>query len=141
MALSVPEGLKGFRDRALLLLGFAGAFRRSELVALDVADLEETEDGFKIIIRRSKTDQEGQGETIAIARGVTTCPVKAVKAWLQAADINEGPLFRPVAKGGRLGAKRLTDHANQGCAAVGQNRPPVQISLLCPIPMSKGPLI
>jgi site-specific recombinase XerD len=65
---SGPEGLKGARDRALLLLGFAGAFRRSELVALDVADLEETEDGFKIIIRRSKTDQEGHGVTIAIAR-------------------------------------------------------------------------
>ena len=65
MALAAPDSLKGFRDRALLLLGFAGAFRRSELVALDVADLEETEDGLKVIIRRSKTDQEGHGETIA----------------------------------------------------------------------------
>jgi site-specific recombinase XerD len=111
MALSAPEGLKGLRDRALLLLGFAGAFRRSELVALDVAELEETEDGFKVTIRRSKTDQEGHGVTIAIARGVTTCPVKAVKAWLQAAGITEGPLFRPVAKGGRLGAERLTDQS------------------------------
>jgi len=101
--------LKGLRDRALLLLGFAGAFRRSELVALDVADLEEFEDGFKVTNRRSKTDQEGHGATIAIARGVTTCPVKAVKAWLQAAGISEGPLFRPVAKGGRLGTERLTD--------------------------------
>ena len=109
MALSAPEGLKGLRDRALLLLGFAGAFRRSELVALDVADLEETDDGYKVTIRRSKTDQEGHGATIAIARGVTTCPVKAVKAWLHAAGITEGPLFRPVAKGGRLGAQRLTD--------------------------------
>ena len=51
----------------------------------------------------------GHGETIAIARGVTTCPLKAVKAWLQAAGISEGPLFRPVAKGGRLGAQWLTD--------------------------------
>ena len=110
MALSAPEGLQGTRDRALLLLGFAGAFRRSELVALDVADLvEETEDGFKITIRRSKTDQGGHGVTITIARGVTTCPVKAVKAWLLAAGNSEGPLFRPVAKGGRLGAQRLTD--------------------------------
>jgi hypothetical protein len=91
--------------------GFVGAFRRSELVALDVADLEETEEGLKIIIRRSKTDQEGHSEAIAIARGVTTCPVKAVKAWLQAAVISEGPLFRPVAKGGRLGAERLTDQS------------------------------
>jgi hypothetical protein len=60
-------------------------------------------------IRRSKTDQEGHGVTIAIARGLTTCPVKAVKAWLAASGISDGPLFRPVAKGGRLGAQRLTD--------------------------------
>jgi hypothetical protein len=72
-------------------LGFAGAFRRSELVALNVADLEETEDGLKITIRRSKTDQEGHGETIAIIRGGVACPVKAVKAWMQAAAITEGP--------------------------------------------------
>jgi hypothetical protein len=84
---------------------------RRTTAVVDVADLEETEDGFKIIIRRSKTDQEGHGETIAIARGVTTCPVKAVKTWLQAAGISEGPLFRPVAKGGRLGAERLTDQS------------------------------
>jgi hypothetical protein len=67
------------------LLGFAGAFRRSELVALDVADLQETDDGFRVLIRRSKTDQEGHGETIAIVRGHHACPVKAVKAWLSAA--------------------------------------------------------
>ena len=54
---------------------------------------------------------DGHGVTIAIARGVTTCPVKAVKAWLQASGISEGPLFRPVAKGGRLGAERLTDQS------------------------------
>jgi integrase len=103
-ALTAPDSLKGLCDRALLLLGFAGAFRRSELVALDVGDLEDTEDGIKITIRRSKTDQEGHGETIAIIRGGASCPVKAVKAWLLAAGINEGSLFRPVAKGGRLGA-------------------------------------
>src|ERR1700685_3562669 len=100
MALAAPDGLKGLRDRALLLLGFAGAFRRSELVALAVADLEETEDGLKINSRRSKTDQEGHGETIAIVRGGgMSCPVKAVKAWLQAAAIAEGAVFRPAAKG------------------------------------------
>jgi site-specific recombinase XerD len=108
MAMAAPDSLKGLRDRALLLLGFAGAFRRSELVALNVADLEETEDGFKITIRRSKTDQEGHGETIAIVRGGAACPVRAVKKWFGAAGISEGPLFRPVAKGGRLGAQRLT---------------------------------
>jgi site-specific recombinase XerC len=111
MALAAPAGLKGTRDRALLLLGFAGAFCRSELVSLDVTDIEETEEGFKIIIRRSKTDQEGHGETIAIVRGGACCPVKAVKAWLQAAGIVDGALFRPVAKGGRLGTERLTDQS------------------------------
>jgi site-specific recombinase XerD len=109
IALAAPDSLKGIRDRALLLLGFAGAFRRSELVALDVADLEETEEGLRVTIRRSKTDQEGQGQVIAIIRGGSTCPVKAVKTWLAASGIIEGPLFRPVAKGGRLGEQRLTD--------------------------------
>ncbi|HEY7243375.1 MAG TPA: site-specific integrase [Xanthobacteraceae bacterium] len=110
MASSTPETLKGLRDRALLLLGFAGAFRRSELVALDVADLEETDDGIRVTIRRSKTDQEGHGETIAVIRGSgATCPVKAIKAWRKAAGIAEGPLFRAVAKGGRVNGKRLSD--------------------------------
>src|SRR3979411_343162 len=76
MVALAPEGLAGLRDRALLLLGFAGAFRRSELVDLDVADLEETETGLLITIRGSKTDQERQGVTIAIARGDIACPVK-----------------------------------------------------------------
>src|SRR5215467_12500960 len=65
MAHAAPTGIKGLRDRALLLLGFGGAFRRSELVALDIADVEETEDGFRVTIRHSKTDQEGIGTTIA----------------------------------------------------------------------------
>ncbi len=108
MAAIAPDGLKGLRDRALLLLGFAGAFRRSELVALDVADLEETDDGYRVTIRRSKTDQEGIGATIAIIRGGTCCPVRAVKKWMEAARISEGPIFRPVAKGGRIRASRLT---------------------------------
>jgi site-specific recombinase XerD len=107
MAFVVPNGLKGLRDRALLLLGFSGAFRRSELVALDVADLEETEDGYRVTIRRSKTDQEGHGVTVAVVRGGTCCPVKAVKGWLAAAGITEGPIFRPVAKGGKVGDRRL----------------------------------
>jgi integrase len=90
-------------------LGFAGAFRRSELIGLDVADLAETEEGLRIIIRRSKTDQEGHGHVIAIIRGTgETCPVRAVKAWLEAATIAEGPVFRPVAKAGRLGVGRLS---------------------------------
>ena len=69
MALGTGAGLKGLRDRALLLLGFAGAFRRSEIVALDCEDIEECETGLRITIRRGKTDQEGQGATIGIVRG------------------------------------------------------------------------
>jgi len=108
MVAMAPEGLAGLRDRALLLVGFAGAFRRSELVALDVADIAETETGMLATIRGSKTDQERQGVTIAIARGDIACPVKALRAWLDAADIEAGPLFRPINRHGNLLASRLT---------------------------------
>jgi Phage integrase, N-terminal SAM-like domain len=82
LAMVVVPGctLAALRDRALLLLGFAGAFRRSELVALDVADFEETSEGLKITIRQSKTDQEAAGSTIAVVRGSVACPAKALKA-------------------------------------------------------------
>ena len=95
----------------MLLLGFAGAFRRSELVALDVADIEETETGLLVTIRRSKTDQEGEGVTIAIARGDVACPAKALREWLDAAGIETGPIFRPIDKGGTVAAERLTDRS------------------------------
>ena len=85
---------KGLRDRALLLLGFAGAFRRSELVALDLADLEFCSGGVRVIIRKSKTDQEGLGATIAITKGLIACPVEATRNWIEAAGITEGPVFR-----------------------------------------------
>ena len=108
MVATAPEGLLGLRDRALLLLGFAGAFRRSELVALDVADVAETETGLFVTIRHSKTDQEGQGETIAIARGDIACPVKALREWLDAAGIEAGAIFRPIDKAGTVRPSRLT---------------------------------
>ena len=105
----VPDTLIGKRDRALLCLGFAGAFRRSELVALTVADLTDAPDGLRVLIRRSKTDQEGQGAEIAIPRGCRLRPVVAVQEWLAAAGITDGPIFRPVAKGGRVMAEALSD--------------------------------
>ena len=108
MVATAPEGIVGLRDRALLLLGFAGAFRRSELVALDVADLEETETGLLVTIRRGKTDQEAIGRTIAIPRGDVACPVKALRAWLDAAAIGTGPIFRPIDRAGTVRASRLT---------------------------------
>jgi site-specific recombinase XerD len=96
------------RDKALLLLGFAGAFRRSELVALDVADIEETAEGIRVTIRGGKTDQERAGATVAVMRGSVACPVEALKAWLDAAGITEGAIFRRVNKGGRVLADRLS---------------------------------
>ena len=103
--------LAGMRDRAILLLGFAGAFRRSELAALTVADLEVTADGLKVTIRKSKTDQEGQGQIIAIPTGVKLLVVKALSDWLKAADLNDGPLFCPITKGGTLRPMQLTDRS------------------------------
>src|ERR1700731_2846553 len=100
MAQAAPDGLKGLRDQALLLLGFAGAFRRSELVALDVADLVETTEGLRVTIRHSKTDQEGEGVTIAISRGDVACPARALREGLDAAGIEAGPIFRPINKAG-----------------------------------------
>jgi site-specific recombinase XerC len=105
------QGKVALRDRALLLLGFAGAFRRSELVALDVAHIEQTDAGLRVTIVQSKTDQEGKGEAIAILRGDVACPVNALTEWLAAAAIMEGPIFRPVGKGGRVRSSRLSDRS------------------------------
>jgi len=111
MAPRPDSTLTSLRDRALLLLGFAGAFRRSELVALDVADIERLPEGLRVTIRRGKTDQEGHGATIAIVRGEVACPVAAVVAWLEAAVITDGPVFRPIRRGGHVQPQRLTDRS------------------------------
>jgi site-specific recombinase XerD len=103
--------IKGLRDRALLLLGFAGAFRRSELVALNVADLQFCDNGLRVVIRKSKTDQDGLGASIAIARGSIACPVDAVRAWIRTAANVDGPLFRPVTRRGKISARRLSARA------------------------------
>ena len=106
----LPPGLKGARDKALLLVGFAGAFRRSELVAIDVEHIEFTPEGCIITTLRSKTDQEGEGfrRAIRYGRHPETCPVTALKAWLEAAEITSGPVFRPVDRHGNGGTTRLT---------------------------------
>jgi integrase len=109
----IPDGLLGARDRALLLLGFAGAFRRSELVALDVADLEDRPDGLVVQIRKSKTDQEGEGRAVGIPCGAdpASCPVAAVCQWRKVADIQDGPLFRRVNRHGKVLPQRLSPEA------------------------------
>ncbi len=86
----IPATLTGTRDRAILALGFSGASRRSELVALDVEDLSDDPEGLRVTIRKSKTDQEGAGQEIAVPHGRHLKPVAAVRAWLNAAGIPEG---------------------------------------------------
>jgi integrase len=105
--------LIGVRDRALLLVGFAGAFRRSEVVSLDVADVTFSGDGLVIQLRRSKTDQEAEGRKVGLPFGSNplTCPVRALRAWLDQAGITEGPIFRPVDRHGNVGKRRLTDQS------------------------------
>ncbi|MDP9419478.1 MAG: tyrosine-type recombinase/integrase [Actinomycetota bacterium] len=100
----VPPGLGGTRDRALLLVGFAGALRRSELVALAAEDLDEVDEGVVVTITKSKTDQEGAGRSIGVPYGsnLLTCPVRALDAWMQTARISSGPVFLPVDRHGRL---------------------------------------
>jgi len=95
-----PDNLAGRRDRALILMMFAGAFRVSELVALNFEDLQETESGLKVRIRRSKTDQEGLGQEIAIVPGRHACPIKALNTWREASGVETGPIFRRIRKNG-----------------------------------------
>lgn len=105
------DSLQGRRDRLLLSLGFGGAFRRSELVALDVADIEVLEHGLRVLVRRSKTDQTAQGQYVPVADGPRTRVKAALEAWLAAASITEGPIFRPVSKGSKVLCSRLSDRS------------------------------
>lgn len=110
----LPEGLLGIRDRAILLLGFAGAFRRSELVGLDVEDLALEVEGLVVHLRQSKTDPEGQGRKIGIPRGNSaagTCAVEGVRQWLEKSGIESGALFRVMTRHGKVFDKRLSGEA------------------------------
>jgi integrase len=109
MIAALPQNLQGARDRALLVIGFAGGFRRSELAALDTDDVAETDDGLVLSLRRSKTDQEGQGSKVALPFGSQpeTCPVRSFRAWKAAAGITEGAVFRGVNNRGQLAGIRL----------------------------------
>jgi site-specific recombinase XerD len=101
-----PTSLTGLRDCAVLLLGFSGAFRRSELAALTTRDLVWTSDGLAVKIRRAKDDQEAQGHLKAIPFGSceATCPVRAVRRWIMTARLSDGPLFRRIDRFGNLHA-------------------------------------
>lgn len=100
------ERLRALRNRSLLTIGWVGGMRRSEIVALQVSDVQRVPEGLRVTIRRSKTDQEGRGRVIAIPYGtwLQTCPVRSLESWLAAAGIEEGPLFRTVTPDG-MGVK------------------------------------
>jgi len=97
----LPDTVVGARDRAIVLLGFAAALRRSELVGLNVEDINDIPDGLVVTIRRSKTDQEGLGHQIGVPYGSNpqTCPVRALRGWLSCSGIAAGPLFRATNHG------------------------------------------
>jgi site-specific recombinase XerD len=105
------DSLRGKRDRAILLLGFAGAFRRSELISLDWEHVGERPDGLAIRLPWSKTDPEGEGELkgIPYGRHPVSCPVLALRAWQEASGLTAGPVFRGVARDDRLLDERFSD--------------------------------
>jgi integrase len=109
---AMGDRLKDLRDRALLLIGFAGGLRRSELAAIDLTDFERVREGTVLTIRRSKTDQEGFGRKIGIPFGRTIhCPVRALDNWLTGARVDDGPVFRPIDRHGRVSLGRLSGEA------------------------------
>jgi len=105
------EEIKKFRDRSIILIGFAGGFRRNEIVSLDCEDLDFVQEGLKIDIRRSKTDQFGEGFTKALPYFDSSqyCPVLSLKKWIEISKITTGPVFRRFSKGSKLSKNRLTD--------------------------------
>jgi integrase len=109
---SFGKSVTDIRDAALLLIGFAGAFRRSELVGIDCEDVQIDEIGATVILRCSKTDQFGYGRRVLIPRvRGRLCPVAALEEWLRVLGISAGPLFRPVAKSGRPAERRISAEA------------------------------
>lgn len=115
------------RDRALLVMGFAGALRRSELSGLDATDITADDDGLRVIIQVSKTDQDGDGRVIGLPYGShrSTCPVRSWRAWADASGITAGPAFRSMTKGGksikprRLSGESIAEVIQRRGAAVG----------------------
>ncbi len=105
------QEIKKFRDRSIILIGFSGGFRRNEIVSLDYDDLDFVPEGLKINIKRSKTDQFGEGFTKALPYFDSSqyCPVISLKNWLDISKITSGPLFRRFLKGSKLSKNRLTD--------------------------------
>jgi integrase len=110
---ALPQSVRGCRDRAVLLLGFAGGFRRSEISALDQRDVAFSDDGVIVTIRRSKTDQEGEGRRVGIPFGsaTTTCPIRSLQLWLEARGPEDGPLFFEVDWNHHVTRRRMSGRA------------------------------
>ena len=105
------EEIKKFRDRSIILIGFSGGFRRNEIVSLDYEDLDFVEEGVKIRLKRSKTDQFGEGSTKGLPYFDNSeyCPVVSLLKWIEISKINSGSLFRRFTKGSKLSKNRLSD--------------------------------
>ena len=105
--------IKKLRDKSLILIGFGGGFRRTELISIDHEDLEFAPEGLKITIKRSKTDQYGEGmiKGLPYFNNETYCPIMNLKKWLEISKIKSGPIFRRFSKGSLLTDKRLTDQS------------------------------
>ena len=105
------EEIKKFRDRSILLIGFSGGFRRNEIISLDYDDLDFVTEGLKINLKRSKTDQFGEGSVKGLPYFDNSqyCPVISLKKWIEVSNIGSGPLFRRFSKGSKLTENRLTD--------------------------------
>lgn len=110
---TLDDNLVGARDRAILTWGFFGAFRRSELVALNVADVAHVREGLVVTVRRSKGDQEGKGapKGLPFASDANACPVRALAAWLATSAVTDGPLFRSIDRHGNVSASALGDRS------------------------------
>ena len=105
------ENIKKLRDRTIILIGFSGGFRRNEIVSLNFEDLDFVTEGLKISLRKSKTDQFGEGSVKGLPYFNNTkyCPVQSLQRWIEISKINSGPLFRRFSKGSNLTEHRLTD--------------------------------
>ena len=105
------ENIKKLRDRSIILIGFSGGFRRNEIVSLDYEDLDFVEEGLKISVKKSKTDQFGEGSVKGLPYFDNSqyCPVVSIRKWIEISKINSGPLFRRFTKGSKLSDNRLSD--------------------------------
>ena len=105
------EEIKKLRDRTIILIGFSGGFRRNEIVSLDYEDLDFVQEGLKINVKRSKTDQFGEGSTKGLPYFDNSkyCPVVSISKWIEISKISSGAIFRRFTKGSKLSEKRLTD--------------------------------